>query len=348
MANIVYGVAGEGAGHSSRAREMITHLQGQGHRVKVVSYDRGYKNLKEDFDVFETEGLNISSVDNKVSVTKTFVDNIRRLGDGMSKLRQLRHEVFKALSPQVVITDFEPMTAYLANHYDIPLITIDNQHRMRYMEYPCPKRLRKDARVTETVIRTMVPKPDVSLVTTFYFGEVKNERTFLFPPILREEITDRTPSEGDHIVVYLTQGFDRVLDLLPSFSRERFFVYGHDTDKEVGNVRYRKFSAEGFVDDLASCKSVIATAGFTLMTEALHFGKPYLAFPMQGQFEQELNALLIDEMGLGRRARKARGSIIGNFLYRLPEYRDKLADYPRQDNSAIKAKLDTLIAEMAN
>ena len=54
MAKIVYGVAGEGSGHSSRAREMITHLAQIGHAVRVVSYDRGYNNLKDDFDVFQT------------------------------------------------------------------------------------------------------------------------------------------------------------------------------------------------------------------------------------------------------------------------------------------------------
>ena len=60
MAKIVYGLAGEGSGHSSRAREMITHLAQIGHAVRVVSYDRGYNNLKDDFDVFQTEGLHIA------------------------------------------------------------------------------------------------------------------------------------------------------------------------------------------------------------------------------------------------------------------------------------------------
>ncbi len=70
MAKIVYGVAGEGSGHSSRAREMASHLRDQGHDLWLVSYDRGYRNLKDDFRVFETEGLCIASEDNKVSVVK--------------------------------------------------------------------------------------------------------------------------------------------------------------------------------------------------------------------------------------------------------------------------------------
>ena len=170
MAKIVYGVSGEGSGHSSRAREMINHLQQLGHIVKVVSYDRGYRNLKEDFDVFETEGLHIASSDNRVSKVKTFTDNLQRLPRGHKKLNSLRKDIFKTFWPDCVITDFELLCAYLAHHYDLPLITIDNQHRIRYMTYPCPARLQTERRMTVSVIRAMVPRPDISLVTTFYYG----------------------------------------------------------------------------------------------------------------------------------------------------------------------------------
>ena len=107
MAKIVYGVSGEGSGHSSRAREMITYLQKLGHIVKVVSYDRGYNNLKDDFDVFKTEGLHIASLDNRVSKVKTFTENLQRLPDGHRKLQTLRKEIFKSFEPDCVITDFQ-------------------------------------------------------------------------------------------------------------------------------------------------------------------------------------------------------------------------------------------------
>jgi len=214
MARIVYGVSGEGSGHSSRAREIASHLREKGHTIWLASYDRGYRNLKDDFDVLETEGLCIASADNKVSVVKTFTENIKRLPEGYRNLQELRRRLFKEFRPDCVITDFEPMTAYLANHYSLPLITIDNQHRMRYVKYDCPPGLTVDARVTKTIIRAMVPRPDVSLVTTFDFGETTNNRTFLFPPILRREVVDQQPVRGDHVLVYLTRGFESFLDEL--------------------------------------------------------------------------------------------------------------------------------------
>ena len=87
MAKIVYGVSGEGSGHSSRASEIIPFLLDEGHVVKAVSYDRGYKNLRDSFDVFETEGLTIASVDNKVSMVKTFTENLKGFRKGMMPFR---------------------------------------------------------------------------------------------------------------------------------------------------------------------------------------------------------------------------------------------------------------------
>jgi hypothetical protein len=161
---------------------------------------------------------------------------------------------------------------------------------MRYMRYPCPTRLKPESVVTETVIRAIVPRPDVSLVTTFYFGETTNERTFLFPPLLRREVLAAKPTSGD-----------------------------------------------GFLRDLARSKAVIATAGFTLATESIHLGKPYLALPMGGQFEQELNALLIEELGYGKNGRDASAETIGAFLYRLPEYREKLDELLADDCALARA-----------
>ncbi len=324
---------------------MITHLEKLGHTVKVVSYDRGYRNLKDQFDVFETEGLHIASSDNRVSKVKTFTDNLQRLPRGHQKLNALRKEIFKGFQPECVITDFEPMTAYLAHHYRLPLITIDNQHRLRYMTYPCPTHLQKERRMTVSIIRAIVPQPDVSLITTFYYGEANNERTFFFPPILREEVLALQPSDGGHVLVYLTSGFESYLRFLRSFSREQFRVYGYDRDDQEGQIVYRPFSKEGFLQDLASCKAVMATAGFTLMTEAFYLRKPYLALPMRGQFEQELNAYLLARLNYGINLRRVRTEAIGNFLYRLPDYKNNLNTYRAEDNRAIKAKLGELLDE---
>lgn len=345
MARIVYGVAGEGSGHSSRAREMANHMREAGHTVRLASYDRGYRNLKDDFDVLEIEGLGIASGDNKVSVVKTFTENLKRLPEGYRTLQRLRRALFKEFRPDCVITDFEPMTAYLANHYALPLITIDNQHGMRYIEYDVPPALTADARLTQYIIRAMVPRPDVSLVTAFWSGRTKNDRTFVFPPIVRRAVLESQTSRGDHILVYLTSGYRSFLELLARFGRERFVVYGYERSERVGNLTYKRSSHNGFLDDLARAKAVMATAGFTLISEALYLRKPYLALPMRGQFEQELNAYQLEQQGYGKRVSQAGLEAIADFLDRLPQYRERLEQYQPAGNHAIQAKLDALLAD---
>lgn len=323
---------------------MATHLVEGGHRVRLVSYDRGYRNLKDDFEVFEVEGLSIAAQDNKVSVIKTVAENLGRLVQGERKFQDLRRALFKPALPDCVITDFEPMTAYLAHHYGLPLITIDNQHRMRYMESDEVPGMELDRQLTRAIIRGMVPRPDVSLVTTFFFGRVTNERTFLFPPILRREVLNSRAREGEHILVYVTQGFESLLKVLRGFSGESFRVYGSSGDS-AGPLNFRPFSTTGFLDDLASAKAVIATAGFTLISEALYLGKPYLAVPMDGQFEQQLNAFQLQSLGYGQACLQPSADAVAEFLDRLPDFRLRLADYQAGDNSQIKAKLDELLAD---
>src|SRR5690554_3142167 len=203
---IIYGVSGEGSGHSSRALEIGRHLQAQGHHVKMVSYDRGYRNLSEVFDVQEIEGLHIVSEDNRVRLLKTAWHNLRRSRQGWRRLRELRR-VFREFQPDVVLTDFEPTTAWLAKLSGTPLISVDNQHRMRYMAYRAPFSLWRSRLVAVSVIRMMIPPPDAALATTFHQGKVMSPRLHLFPPILRREVLACEPAPGDHFLVYVTRHF---------------------------------------------------------------------------------------------------------------------------------------------
>lgn len=324
---------------------MGAYLQSRGHTIKMVSYDRGLRNLRDHFDVTETAGLHIANKDNRVSVSRTITENLAKLPEFRRSVGKIRRELFTKFKPDAVITDFEPLTAYLAWYGKVPLISLDNQHRMRYMEYPCPPRLTKDARLTGLVIRLMVPRPAVSLATTFCFGNLKNDHTFLFPPILRDDVRAITPSRGEHILVYLSFGFDSYLDRLRARTDQSYVVYGYDKTAQEGRLTYRPFSREGFLRDMATSKAVIATAGFTTLTEALYYRKPYLALPMKGQFEQQLNGFLVEHLGYGLNDGEGQPAILDDFLGNLGRFDEKLKDYRAEDNTAIEQKLDELLAD---
>jgi len=102
---------------------------------------------------------------------------------------------------------------------------------------------------------------------------------------------------------------------------------------------------DGFLEDLASAKAIVANAGFSLVTEALHLGKPYLPVPVKHQFEQIFNAYWIDRMGYGTYWDELNKERIDSFLYNLPQYRERLGSYPRSGNRALLKKVDSLIAD---
>ncbi|MEK7511613.1 MAG: glycosyltransferase family protein, partial [Patescibacteria group bacterium] len=92
---------------------------------------------------------------------------------------------------------------------------------------------------------------------------------------------------------------------------------------------------------------VIANAGFTLISEALFLRKPYLAWPVAGQFEQILNACFIDKAGYGLHADELNEENIKKFLSNLKEYQQKIKYYKKEDNRKLFAKLDQLIRQYA-
>jgi len=146
------------------------------------------------------------------------------------------------------------------------------------------------------------------------------------------------------VLVYVTSPAPSLAKVL-STVRGRFIAYGFGRDGEEGNVVYKKPSLDGFFRDLTSSRAIVANSGFSLVTEALHLGKPYLAVPVKHQFEQIFNAHWLQKMGYGAYWEEPNKECVESFLYNLPLYQEKLADYPRQGNGALLAKLDCLIDE---
>ena len=344
MANILYGVNGEGAGHSTRAKEVISHLQRQGHTVCIVSFDRGLANLRKDFAV--TEGFcrwRIAYVNNEVRYRRTVARNLMTAGKAAASVSRLK-DLIDEKNIDLVVTDFEPLSCHAGRRKRLPVISIDNQHCLTNTDVSLPKRHRRDAAATKMVTRWMVPHANAYLVTSFVPAKATKENTFVFPPILRESILKAKPREGKHILVYTTSPAPALGKLL-SAVRGSFVAYGFGREGMDGNVIFKKASLDGFLADLIAAKGIIANAGFSLVTEALHLGKPYLAIPVEHQFEQICNAYWLGQVGYGAYWDELNKERVESFLFNLPHFRKQLAEYPRRDNAALFAKLDGLIAE---
>lgn len=341
MAKILYGVAGEGSGHSSRAKEIAGYLQKKKHKIKILTYNKGLKNLSPFFDTEEIFGLRFDYKDGGVQYMSTFITNLLKSDQAIKSINKTL-KIIDEFKPNIVFTDFEPISCIAGNFKALPVISIDNQHRLINTAIEYPKKYQNEANLAKAVVRAMIFKAKQYLVTSFFQEKILKNNTFLFNPILRNEIIQAKTSENNHLLVYLTSENYDLIEILKKI-KQKFIVYGFDKNEKDNNLVFKKPSEKIFIKDLASSRGVVANAGFTLITEALYLKKPYLALPVKKQFEQVLNAIYLEKLGYGKYWDELNKERIESFLFNLDFYKKNLEKYKRQDNRNIFNHIDKII-----
>ncbi len=381
--NLLYGVVGEGMGHATRSEAVIRHLLARGHRLVILASGKAEPYLRAAFRdehavrVDEIRGLFMKYAGNRVDRLDTVVSLLRSIPSAaVINFRELQAlNAINAIPEQAfdaVVTDFETMAHRYGRWKGLPVINIDNMSiitRCDHRALHIPAQYGFDRLLAAAITEAKVHRSTHYLVTTFFYPPLRPEcadNTFLFPPILREEIFQagrdlRTGQvmTGDELLVYHTSAtFVPLLDALEAAGIP-CTVYGFDPQRFAGRYRHLRIKPRDrdlFFADFTRAAAVVTGGGFSLMSEAVHLGKPVLSLPLDGQFEQTLNALYLEQLGYGLHcdgkqvARDPGGfrTHLNEFRSRLPEYRANLAQYtrehPQQDNSALLAKLDELLA----
>ena len=167
--------------------------------------------------------------------------------------------------------------------------------------------------------------------------------------MLRPEILAAPSEAGEHLLVYQTATTNRALPAVLKRLGLPTRIYGlrRDLTEEVvdGNLRFRPFSEKGFIEELRTARAVVAGGGFTLMSEAVYLRKPMLSVPVQGQFEQVLNALYLQELGYGRCAVRLSEQALVDFLGSLRTCTQALSGYAQDGNEATFAALRHQLAD---
>ena len=345
MAKIIYGVAGQGFGHSTRSKETIRHLIKQGHEVLVFTYGQAIFLLSEEFNVFEIPGLVLSYKNNQLVYWDTIRKNFKQILK-QSKDWKIILKKFKEFNPDIVITDFEPLTALLAKLKRKPLISVDNQHQMTNTKIEISADHAKDLLADQLVIKSMVWGAKYYLVTSFFETKITKKNTFLFPPVLRQEILDLQPKKEDYILVYQTSDFGHLVNILKKINY-RFVVFGMNVDKIESNIEFKNYSSHEWLQYLANCRAIVGNAGLSLMTESIYLEKPYLAVPIKKQIEQIINAQYLQKKGYGLFTYEFSEADFNNFLGQLDKFDQALAENKKHNNSAIFDKLNELIKHLS-
>jgi uncharacterized protein (TIGR00661 family) len=287
---ILYGIQGTGNGHLSRSREIIRELVACGHDLAVIVSGRAGGSLPD-------LGLRSPPRMCRGLTFSTKAGRIRLLASaaGLRPLqlaRDLRSLDDVLPQPDLVISDFEPVSAWWARRRGVRSLGIGHQYAF---VHPVP--LPPGHWGGRQVLRHFAPV-DVPLGLHWDpFGHP------LLPPVVPEMAPAGAP-EPDLILVYLPfESRQAIAACLAPLREWRFLIYGHPAglpdQSGPDHLAWRPFSREDFLADLRRCAGVICSAGFELPSEVIHLGRRLLVKPLAGQLEQLANAMAIEQLGLG-------------------------------------------------
>lgn len=307
---IFYGVNGEGLGHTSRALSLIEQLPD--HEVHIFTNGAALRFLQT------LRYPHLHAIDGLTfSYRRQHVDYFRSLSRaGLFCISGLARNVMRVerearrMHPALFISDFEPTVARAARPVGRPLVSVDNQHRFVHCGLAdLPWGLRTYARIAGCATRLMVPRPDHVVISSFHCPHPPrvSDRITLTHGLLRQAVEQTATRNDGYILAYVRPSIcPSVLRALASVDYP-VRVYGASTDAQhryLADSRFRFCPlSPDFVNDLAQCDRLIASAGHQLICEAQYFRKPLLAIPEPGQYEQHINAWYVEQTGLGQQCR---------------------------------------------
>jgi uncharacterized protein (TIGR00661 family) len=248
-------------------------------------------------------GLFIAYARNRVRVATTITGNLRILRHKNRLAAELAAQL-RPFRPELVIVDFEPFLPMAARRLGIAFISLDHQHVIPHLRLRVPPRLWFEYWSARAVIRLTHTGERANLVTSFFHPDPPHPPGVHFlPPILREEVRAHPPANRGHVVVSQTSAsFARLPGVLARLPFP-FRIYAFDRSGAEGNLEFKPRAGDSFLEDVAGADWVLTNGGYTLMSEALFYGKPVLSVPIAGQFEQWINGHFLEKPGYGMTCR---------------------------------------------
>ncbi len=289
---ILYGVQTTGRGHLTRARPLVAALKARGHDVRIL-----FSGPPLDPEWLEPVFSPHSTRRGLTFVTRR--GRIRHL-ETMLQLRfgEMERDIyaFDTAGVDLIVTDYEPITARIGWLRGIPTIGIGHLYAFAHKGVPV---------AGLNLFNRMVMKHFAPASIPLGMHWHHFERPILPPTVSLEELS-RPVTDGEHILVYVPfESITEVTRILNAVPSHRFRFYCRVTaPREERNVELRPLNRDAFVADLLACRGVIANTGFTLVSEALHLGKKILTKPLTQQTEQESNALALKRLGMATVVRR--------------------------------------------
>lgn len=281
---VLYAIQGTGNGHISRAREIIKRLNFFCDFDLLISGDQ-HETDPGHMVKYRLNGLTMC-YNSKGSIS--FLKSMQK-----NSFRKFMSEVYSVPVDEydLVINDFEPVTAWACKMRNIPCVSVSHQASLLFRKTPKARLFHP----SQLILKYYAP---AKRKYGFHFRSYSDN---IYPPLIRSEIRELEPVNLGHILVYLPAFSEAVLlRFFRKFHQYRFEIYskGVSEFKEMGNCVFRPIGDPSFNKRLARSGGVICSAGFELPSESLFLGKKLLVIPIQNQYEQACNAVALKEMGV--------------------------------------------------
>lgn len=322
---LLYAIQGTGNGHVARALDVVPILKEYGELDIFLSGAQA--EIKLPFPVaYTSKGLSFFfGKSGGIDFYKTFKQNSSK-----EVLREIKK--FPAEKYDLIINDFEPISAWSARRKKIPCVALSHQSALLSKKVPHPKHFDP---VGEWILNNYAPA-DASV--GFHFTRYDNT---IYTPVIRKAIREANVTKGEHYTVYLPAYDDRKLvPLLARIPHVRWHIFSKHARKpyHIGRLSVYPVNNEEFVASVVSSRGVLCGAGFETPAEVLFLGKKLMVVPMKRQYEQHYNAAALRECGV---------SVLKNVKRkRLPEIQSWIEsskkneiDYPDCTREAIEHAL---------
>lgn len=308
-------VQGEGRGHLTQAMALDKLLTGNGHKVVGILVGKSQARQLPEFFMngvsapvtrFDSVNFQPSAENRTVNMLKSVLYNAEKFPQYLKSILFLK-DAIKSSGADVVVNFYEVLTGitYFNFKIDIPNICIGHQYLFQHRGFHLGESGLMGTEGLMIFTRLTAIGAYKKLALSFReMADDSDRRIKVVPPILREEVLEKSPSQGNYIHGYmLNSGFSE--DVMKWHGEHpdtelRFFWdrWSEPPVKKIDDtLSFYLLDDRAFLEQMAGCRAYASTAGFESICEAMYFGKPVLMVP--SHIEQKCNAFDAVRRGIG-------------------------------------------------
>lgn len=282
---ILYAIQATGNGHLSRAKDVIPAL------MKRAEVDIMTSGVQADIDLpfpikYKYYGLSfIFGKRGGVDLVSTFKQNSTK--KVIKEIKSCPVEDY-----DLVINDFEPISAWACRIKGVRCISLSHQAALRSKKVPQP--VHTDL-MGAFILKNYAPCNEYF---SFHFANYDDN---IYTPIIRNEIRTQEITDMGHYTVYLpAYGDKKLIKILTKIKGVQWHVFSKHTKKcyQYKNLQIEPVNSALFSHSMAASSGVLCGAGFETPAEALFLTKKLMVVPMKGQYEQHFNAAGLKDLGV--------------------------------------------------